>query len=99
MFFRVSKGVKSIAQHMIDYPRDWEQCEYYFVNLSIKNKNIKVRTHKGISDIELYGNTTLNAREKRYLADAIKQSIANRLMASVDDAVADDVIDAFRNAG
>lgn len=92
MPLRVSEGVKDIAQHMIDYPRDWAQGEYWFGNLSIKN--IKLSTAKGTSNIELYGNATLNTREKEYLADAIKQSIANRL----DAIVVDQVEEVFKKA-
>lgn len=91
--FTVSKGVKGIAQHMIDYPRDWEQGEHWFANLSVKS--IKLYTGKGTSNIEMYGNDTFNSKEKKYLADAIKQSIANRLNAIV----ADQVEEAFEKAG
>ena len=74
VFGKVSEGVRLLAQQMIEHPEDWEQGSYYFSN--VKSKDISIWTANGAMFIRLNGNDGFTYAEKRYLNDAIKQSIA-----------------------
>lgn len=73
----ISKGVKEIAKQMIEYPDDWVQTEYEFVNKT--NPDIRIWTSNGWWFLKFRGNEGLSWKERIYLNNAIKKSIANRL--------------------
>lgn len=74
----ISDGVRKIGQQMIDNPLEWQQTEFYFVNL--KNPDIRIWSCSGISYIKINGFEGLSYTEKVYLNKCIKMSIANKLI-------------------
>ena len=74
----VSEGVKLIAQQMVENPHDWRQGAYQFQNVT--NKDLNIWTANGVSFIRMEGGDVFTYAEKRYLVNAIKKSIAMRLM-------------------
>jgi hypothetical protein len=80
MFGKVSEGVKMLAQHMVDHPEDWIQGQYHYSNT--KSRDINIWTANGDSHIAFEGNKCLNKAEQKYLANAIKKSIAKRAIAA-----------------
>jgi len=76
--FRISEGVKILARQIVENPHDWRQGLYYFSNVT--NPDINIWTANGVNYIRLDGNDAFTRAEQRYLLNAIKKSIANRLM-------------------
>ena len=74
---KISEGVKQISEQMINNPHDWVQDIYHFRNRT--NPDIEIWTANGAGHINFNGNSGLNWAEKRYLNEAIKKSIANKL--------------------
>lgn len=74
----ISEGVKLIAQQMIENTHDWQQGAYHFQNVT--NKDLNIWTANGENFIRMEGGDIFASAEKRYLIDAIKKSIANRLI-------------------
>ena len=74
----VSEAVKLIAQQMVENPHDWRQGAYHFQNVT--NKDLNIWTANGVSFIRMEGGDVFTYAEKRYLVNAIKKSIAIRLM-------------------
>lgn len=75
--FKISQGVKDIARHMIENPLDWVQTDHRYVHRL--HTDIAIWTANGTFGMRLHGNDGLSWAEKKFLNDAIKQSIANRL--------------------
>lgn len=76
-FLKISQGIKDIAKQMIDNPHDWEQTDYHYRNKT--HRDIAIWTSNGHFALKIEGFDGLSWAEKHYLADAIKQSIANKL--------------------
>lgn len=74
----VSEGVKLMAQQMVENPHDWRQGAYHFQNMT--NKDLNIWTANGVSFIRMEGGDVFTYAEKRYLMNAIKKSIAMRLL-------------------
>ena len=78
MFFTVSKGVREMADSMVKNPHDWVQGQYEFVNT--KHPDICIWTCNGVFFLKIGGNECLSLAEKFYLVNAIKRSMAQKLM-------------------
>lgn len=76
MFEKVCEGIKMLAQQMVDHPEDWVQGPYHYSNT--KSRDINIWTANGDNCIAFEGNKCLNRAEQKYLANAIKKSIAKR---------------------
>lgn len=79
-FTKVSEGAREIARQMIENPHDWVQDQYYYRNKT--NQDIQIWTANGAFGLQFYGNNGLTWAEKRYLNNAIKKSIANKLLSN-----------------
>lgn len=77
-FFKISQGIKDLAKQMIENPEDWIQDDHYFINK--RYCDISIWTANGASSLSFKGNEGLNWAEKIYLNNAIKQSIANKVL-------------------
>ena len=75
---KISEGVKLLAKQMIDNPHDWIQGAFHFRNVT--HRDIAIWTASGVEFIKLEGSDAFTRAEKRYLLDAIKKSVALKLI-------------------
>lgn len=75
---KISEGVELLAKHMLENPRDWKQGDYEFY--SISKPDLRIWTANGCTFLALNGNKCFTRAEQEYVLNAIKKSIAFRLL-------------------
>ena len=78
MFWKISDGIKQLAENMVAHPEEWQQGQYHFANTV--TRDIQIWTANGTAYIDINGNKCLTMAEKRHIAAAIKRTLALKLL-------------------